>query len=306
MIDQTVTNINRNLKLLQDYQLKLTTGLDINRPSDDPAGISRVLKLRDSIEVGEQHRKNVTEGKAKLSATVNALSNVEDLVLRIHGLAADAVYSLNSSSRSAIASEINGLLEEVYLNANARYLGKYIFGGHETLEKPYEAAFDSSGNIVSVSRNRVVSGGVEIRGIDDRIMHKAADGLELQVNISGSLPFMPNGEGGALDVFAAVIRVRDNLEAGDIDDVADDLDTLADIRNHVLTQHSILGERSRRFDAVESGNDRLDVDNRESLSEVLDVDYTEAITNLNYQQFVLRSSLEVGARIIPPSLLDFI
>lgn len=308
IITQVITDINKNMRTLQEIQYKLSTGYKINRPSDDPGGVIDSIKIRDSIDKITQRKLNIIDGKARLSATSSALERCENLILQIQILAADAGGSTASSAlRPAIANEIDGLLNEVLLNANAKFLGKYIFGGHESLTAPYEATLDTSGNVISVVRHRILSGsGDEIKGIDDRIYHNVAEGLDLQINISGSAPFMPNGEGGVDDIFSIIINLRDNVLNNDISAIENSIRDIDGAFKNIINQNAVVGNRLNRMESVRANNEQIDLLHQENLSEILNVDYVKAITELNYQQFILENSLQVGARIIPPSLLDFI
>lgn len=308
-LNQTLSDINKNLKLLQNIQKMLTTGNRINKPSDDPVGIITTIKLKQSLQTTDQYQTNLTNGRSKIKVTANALSTVEDVLNEILGLASDVTNSSTSTERPIIAKEISGLLDEIYLQANAKYLGKYIFGGQETGQQPYIAEYSPSGNITSVTRNQVFNGTTLIRGIDDPIYHTVAEGYDMQVNISGSKPFMPNGEaanGGTKDIFDTIIRLRDSIQNNDMTTAKNLIEEFEDEIDNVVVQETVLGERIQRLDVRQADNKVLQVDKKSDLSEVLNADYVECIMDLNYQSMILNASLQVGSKVIAPSLLDYI
>jgi len=298
IIQQNISDVNRNLRILQNIQTTLSTGRQINRPSDDPIGVVSSLRLREGLTTTNQHQTNINDGKGRLSATLTALSSVDNLVLDIQGLAQSALQDPTSAARGITALEIDGLISEMMINANAKYLGKYLFGGHESLTPPYEATFDALGRITDVTRNP--------DGIDDKIFRTIAEGLDVEVNVSGSAPFMPNGEDGVNDVFDTLIRIRDNLNTGNMAAVQTAYDELNSEFENIIVQASIAGERQARLEGNRKNNEELNIIKEANLSEILNTDYARAIQDLNFQQFILEASLQVGARIIPPSLLDFI
>ena len=308
MVNQSISDINRNLRKLQELQLMLSTNKSINKPSDDPVGLVKVMKLNDSLTKNDQYLSNVEDGRARLSATSNTLSSVNDLLLQIRALAEDSITPTASVTTSVLAHEIDGLMDEIYSNSNKKYLGKYLFGGVESLSQPYNATFNASGAITAVVRNEVRIGGsgAVIKGIDTKIMHTAMEGLNIQINISGSLPFMPNGETGTNNLFDVLIRLRDNVQAGDINQIKAIIPELDNVYNNVTFQESVVGERLRHLETYKSSNEQTEVITKENLSQVQDIDAARTITELNYQQTVLQSALQVGAKIIPASLLDFI
>ncbi|MBN2144286.1 MAG: hypothetical protein JW774_06665 [Candidatus Aureabacteria bacterium] len=298
---QVMSDINKNLRLLQELQLQISTGKRINQPSDDPIGVVKSVGLKSGIAATEQHQSNISDGTARLNAAILALSSTSDLLLEIEGLSADVVNNLTpqtSAMRPIVITEINQMINEIFINANAKYLGKYLFGGHESLTRPYIEATDAYGNITGVSRN--------VRGIDDPIMHTVAEGIGIQINVSGSMPFMPNGEGGQNDIFDSVLRLRDALTSGDMGAASDALDDLRDEFENINVAIAIAGNRLQQMETTESNNEELSIFKQMNLSDILDVDMARAIIDLNYQNYILQCSLEVGAKIIAPSLLDFI
>jgi len=302
---QLINDINRNQKAVQDLQYKLSTGYNINSPSDDPVGILNALKLKTSISEGRQYQKNIDYGASKLSATINILSSIESLVLDIMGIASDAVNATSSASHSVTAQEIDGMLNEIYLHANAKFLGRYVFGGTETTTQPYTESI-VSGNTVLIERTAVANSVESFKGIDGKIYATVAEGLDYQINISGSVPFVPNGEGGVNDIFDTLINLRDSINNHDTATTASLIKDLDDIYENVVTQTTLLGGRLNRLYKIKDSNTDLGIFKDENLSNILNVDHVKAITDLNYQQFVLQMSLQVGTKMISPSLMDYI
>ena len=305
-LNQTLSDINKNLKILQNIQKQLTTGNRINKPSDDPVGIITTIKLKQGIQTTDQYQVNLKDGKSKLTMIENSLSNVDDLLNEILGLSSDITSSTTSAQIPTVVKEINGLLEEVYLEANTKHLGRYIFGGQETGNQPYIAQYSPSGTITSVTRNLIYDGTTIIRGIDDPTYQTMAEGYDMQVNISGSRPFMPNGEGETNDVFDTLIRLRDSINNNDMSTAKNIMRELSDEIDNVIVQETVVGERIQRLEVRESNNNTLQTNNKSDLSDVLNADYVQCITDLNYQNMILEASLKVGAQVIAPSLLDYI
>lgn len=305
-MNQTLADINRNMILLKNIQTQLTTGLRINKPSDDPVGIITTIKLKQSLQTTDQYQTNLSDGKSKLNVAANALSTLEDLLNDILGLASDVTNSTTSSEIPVVVTEIDGLLDEAFIQANSKYLGKYIFGGQETANQPYLAEYSPSGTLTSVSRNQIHDGGTLIRGIDDPTYQTVAEGYDMQINISGSKPFMPNGEGENKDLFDTIIRLRESIRNNDMPTARNIMTELDGVIDNVIVQESVLGERIQRLEVRKKDNAVLQTDKKADLSEVLNADYVQNIIDLNYQQMILNASLQVGAKIIAPSLLDFI
>lgn len=295
---QSIMDINKNLRALQELQLQISSGKRILKVSDDPIGIGQALHIKQRISQTSQNQKNITDGKARLNASINALSNVEELLVQMQVMAQKTTSSISSIERSSVVVEINQFLDEALINANAKFQGKYLFGGQETLTAPYIATYDSDGNITGVSRNTL--------GIDDPIHHTTTEGVHLQINISGSAPFMPAGEGAVKDIFTTMIALRDTLKNNDISTITDLLSDLNEEYKNVLQNSSSAGAKIQRLDTTSTNNAQLKVNDQSDLSDIMDLDMTKALIDLNFQNSIFQASLQIGAKIIAPSLLDYI
>ena len=73
MTANTVTaQLSRQTEQMAKTQEKIITGKRINRVSDDPAGMSRVLSYRQTISNLEQYNKNISNGKLHIDTVDNA------------------------------------------------------------------------------------------------------------------------------------------------------------------------------------------------------------------------------------------
>ena len=84
------------------------------------------------------------------------------------------------------------------------------------------------------------------------------------------------------------------------------LTRLDNVMNTMSAERSELGARSNRLDMVESRLDQQEVTATQVLSDNEDVDMEKVIMDLTNQESVQRAALSVGARIIQPSLMDFL
>lgn len=100
--------------------------------------------------------------------------------------------------------------------------------------------------------------------------------------------------------------VIDAMNAGDEDKIDDFLEKADGHIDRVLSIRADIGARVNRMELVKS---RIEDDNlsfTKLLTQNEDVDMAEVIMNLKNQENVYRASLSVGARVIQPTLLDFL
>ena len=81
---------------------------------------------------------------------------------------------------------------------------------------------------------------------------------------------------------------------------------LGDYMNHVLNNRSAIGARSNTVSNVKSSNDENILRLKGVYSDMQDVDWAEKYIELTSAQMVYNSSMQVGAKMIQPTLLDYL
>jgi len=125
---------------------KIATLKKINRPSDDPIGMSKVLNLKESRASIEQYTRSMDSGESWLTITESKLSAVSDLLVRARELAAaQSTGTATAVTRNAEAESVQQITDEIFVLANSKYGGRYLFSGTKSEDVP----FSSSGRPVA-------------------------------------------------------------------------------------------------------------------------------------------------------------
>jgi len=289
----TLSNIKLNYKKMQEIQEKLSSGKQINRPSDDPSGTRKVLGLRAEDLQIQQFLDNTETAKEQINYTSNTLESIQEIFTKIQQLAIQASDdTLGQSDRKITANELNELLESVLQNANTDNNGRYIFSGTKTLTSAFTATRDSDGNILSVSYN----------GNNEEIKYQIGPGTFIQINLPGGKLFQDN------KAFSTLISLRDALKASTFDSAAfsDLRNTFDTATNALSTEITRFGAKANRLEMTTNSLDNSQAALKELISYTEDADIASLIMNLKHQENVLQSSLQTGAKIIQPTLLDFL
>lgn len=289
----TLSNINLNYKKMQETQEKLSSGKQINRPSDDPSGTRKVLGLRTEELQVQQFLDNTATAKEQMSLTSNALESIDELFAKIKELTVQANNdTLGQAERETIANELDELTESVLQYANTENNGRYIFSGTKTLTAAFTATRDSSGNILSVSYN----------GNNEEIKYQIGPNSFIQVNLPGGKLFQDN------KTFSTLISLRDALKATTFDSSAfsnlrNTLESAADALSTEITKN---GAKANRLDLTTYSLESSQTALKELISNTEDADVATLIMDLKHQESVLQSSLKTGAMVIQQTLLDFL
>lgn len=110
---RTIRLLDRTNEALSSTFERLSSGLRINRGSDDPAGLAVASSLNFQSKIYSQSIRNANDVISVINITQGALSEMGSVMTRIEELAIQASSSTYSSSqRKALETEANALVEE--------------------------------------------------------------------------------------------------------------------------------------------------------------------------------------------------
>jgi flagellar hook-associated protein 3 len=108
----------------------------INRPSDDPVGMNKVLDYRKKIASIDQYIRNIASVKIRVETTATHLEEVHELLSDAKNIAT-IQSSGDDSERAAAAREVGNIYAQIRDIANTKLGGSYIFGGYDTDTLPF-------------------------------------------------------------------------------------------------------------------------------------------------------------------------
>jgi flagellar hook-associated protein 3 FlgL len=280
-----LADLRRVQERLADAQNRVSSGKQIEKPSDDPLGAERAVRLRSEISATDAYSTAVDESKSWLDATDSALSSITDIVQTARELTVQAANGATTpSARQSIKVQIDALTEQLKTTLNGAYDGRYIFSGTATDTPPYD--------LTSATPDAY-------QGDANPVVRQIGPGVSVQVNVtaddvlSGLLP--------ALRTISSHLASNDaaSLQTTDLQALDTGLDTVADARSQV-------GATTNRVDAAGQRLADLHDVTTAFLSKTEDADLPQALTDLSAQQNALSAALHGGATLIQQSLMDFL
>lgn len=292
MVNDLVRNLNTNTQRLDEFQRQLSTGRKINRPSDNPSGLVKALRLRTALTENEQFLANINEAYSFMETTDVALNDINAILQRIRELAVKAGTGSNADEdMQAISTEIEQLQEQLMLVANSTYGSKYVFAGTNVTQAPCDGDH-WKGN----SRLLETEIGIGVK-VALNLDMKDFFGNPSGVDASG------NPDGG---VFAMVRELIDTINSSDYSGVSGMLDDIDAKIDDLLGSRAVVGARINRMELQQNRLEEAEVSLTTLLGGVEDADIEEVIMNLRMQENVYQSCLAAGARIIQPTLVDYL
>ena len=284
-----MSGLQSNLGRLQKLQEQLSSGKQMSRPSDSPVKTVEALQFRSTIRRTEQYVRNADDGLAQLDVADAALTDGLALTRRVRDLTLTGMNdTVGAEGRAALASEIEALRDGLVGVANTRYLDRPVFGGNTSAPDAYTAAGSYAGDAGTVMRT-------------------VGPGVQVPVNVTGEAVFGTNGAPDqlfrVLDDLAAALRAGG---AGMHDQLRTGLVSLDKGIDRVIAQLGDVGARTNRLDTVKAAAENSLISLANSLSEVEDIDLPKTIVDLQLQEVAYKAALGATARVVQPSLLDFL
>lgn len=297
MNSQLLLNLNRNARTMNDTQLQLATGRKINKPSDDPVGITYSLRYRADLSANEQYQKNVDDSLSWLEFNDTVMTQAGDVVQRLRELTVQGSSGTNpQEALNSINAEVKQLKGQLVDIANSQFKGKYIFNGQQYNVKPYDFPLGTGGiPDYSTAANIFTDDGV--------INYAVGESVQLPINITGNEVF---GGNATDNIFSIIDRISNALASGNSSDVANELMGLDTRTNLMLATQAGIGAKTNRIELMENRLNDLEVNLTDLQSKTEDGDYAELLMNSKIQENIYNASLSVGSKIIQTTLVDFI
>jgi len=173
---------------------------------------------------------------------------------------------------------------------NAKFAGRAVFSGTLTLSDPYPPGppYTYAGN-------------------DDVIQRTIGDGQTIDLNVRGWEAFSVPATNAGGNVLTALNTLETNLRAGNKGAVGStDLTALDSHLDQLNDARAKVGARANRLEAQTAQLQDMELNVKDILSKTENVDMAKAMVDFSMHQSVYESALRSAAKVLQPSLLDFL
>ncbi|UOK57791.1 flagellar hook-associated protein FlgL [Bacillus sp. OVS6] len=281
----SLRNLSKSYEKMGTYQDQLATGKKINRPSDDPVVAMKGMHYRTNLTEVEQYQRNISEAYQWMENSEAGIEQGTQVLQRVRELMVQASNGTNGpEDLKAIGAEIKQLKQDLVGSANTQVAGNYIFNGTQTKEAP-----------VTLNADGTVSVNIDKSSFEIEV----SKGVQLKANINSDNVFSE-------DLFAVMGSIEKALSSGDASGLDGLLSDLDDKMDSMSAERAELGARYNRLELIEDRVGKQEIVSTRILSENEDADLEKVIMDLTAQESIHRAALSVGARIIQPTLMDFL
>ena len=290
-----ISYINKHAENLLKTQQQIASQKRINKSSDDPIGMGQVLGYRTNLALTDQYQENIEQGMTRLEFNEVTLDLASDLTNTARRLAADYSGStLSAATRQSVALQVKDLYDQVMQMANSKFNGNYIFSGHATNTAPFsrDANYNATYN-----------------GDDGEFRIMISDNVEVNIIADGRKIFQDAANGG-VNIFDELKNLIDGLENPDpvagSAQIEATVSVLQDGRNQINSRRSEYTPVLYRLQATDEYMTNLRPKVEEAMASLEQADITKAVVELQNLELAYETTIATAARIIQPSLLDFL
>jgi flagellar hook-associated protein 3 FlgL len=276
-------------------QQQIATGRRILSPSDDPIASARALEVSHEKNVNNSFADTRKVAQLKLNTLEANLTSVTNLLVATQSsLVAAGNGALSNAERKIIGTELQGSLEALIGLANTKdAAGNFIYSGF----KSDTAAFTATPT------------GATYNGDAQQQLLQVDPQRQMSVNVTGDTLFL-NGS----NVFSTLKDIVTLLntpitdattQANFTSGLSTAIGKLQGSVDNVLNVRTAIGTKLNELDALDvAGTDR-DLQYSQSLSDLQDLDYTAALTDLAKQQTIIEAAQKSFVTTTSLSLFDF-
>jgi flagellar hook-associated protein 3 FlgL len=318
----------------------LSSGLRINRPSEDPVGFEQARRLERFNKEIDQYERSIDAAQNWSNVTQSSLDQLAELYTDAYE---DTVQAANDTysddERSAIAERLRGIKSSVIDELNTKVDDEYIFAGNNSLQKPFieDPASPDYGQVIDPGSGPPPVAAPDYTQFDgDRVRHI---GPRLQVKINQTAqdvhqitaePVGPPDDPVDPPAGITIIDALDNLiqavdpttadpapltnnppfpapgPADQQEAIQNGLHVIGIARDHLIDRGAKAGEVGNRLNLAERRLEDVALSVTERQSETEDTNFASAISDLQRNQTSLQAALRVQSTADQISLLDYI
>ena len=269
-----------------EAQTRMTTGVRVNHPGDDPAAAGVIVSHRMALERFDIIDQTIARAAEEAEVADGALQGVSTLIARARELAVQLGNdSYSNIERDGGALEISAIFGQMTQLMNTQVAGRYVFGGNIDRTPPFSALGAYAGD-TNIRQVEVAPGLVQNQSV------RADQALK--------------GVGGGVDVFATLTTLSTAMAANDGAGIRGTLAALESSVDQIASALTQTGGILEGFSSARNIGGVAKLSAQTLLTAASEVDVFEAASALTRAQTSLEASLSVAAKSFNRSLLDFL
>ena len=280
-----LASLQRSLKQVDEAQHRATTGLRVERASDDPSASNSIMASGSSLRAITQYKRNIDSATARLNREESILDSVSQMLERAKELAVgQAGSNANAQTRLVTKAEIDQLIQQVVQLGNTSHEGEFLFGGDQSQTAPFTGTVPPFASVPPTGTRRT----------------EISSALSVRTNHNGSEVFLNSGVLAALDQLATGLGTDDSTV------ITASLTSLDAAHAKVQVLIGETGAAGQQFEVANANLDALNASLTTFKSNLQDADLEKAVTELVGRQTAYQAAMLATSRVMSLNLADYL
>ncbi len=281
----SLNSLQRSLRAVDDAQHRATTGLRVEKASDDPSASTAIVTAGSSLRAIEQYQRTINAARSRMAAEEQALTQVTSLLERVKELAiSQGTSTANAATRLTVKAEVDQIMQATLQLGNQKFDGEYLFGGDQSQvlpitsnTPPFTTAAPTGTRRLEISSNLRIAAG-----------HNATD------------VFLNTGVLTAIDQLSTALAADDDVA------IRAAITTIDTAHQGIQVLIGESGAQAAQLDVADANLGALDTSLRAFRSNLQDADLEKAVSDLVSRQTAYQAAMLATSRIMGMSLTDYI
>ncbi len=286
MTQQFLNNITNDNQRMSQLEQELSTGKQLNSPSDNPLAVSQDMGIRAILAQTQGYQSTISAGLTWMNNTSGALQNI---ITGLQTIRTQVVEGISGTSNTpaiqqALAKSVQQLTAGINQTLDSQQGNRYLFGGSQTSTAPTTALSGASGSL----------------------NYQVANNSTIQVNVTASSLFLTTPSGASSNLQQTLSNIVTDLQTGNTSGLQTDLADLSANLNNVVNANADLGTRINRLTALQNQMTQYNTNMTNQKGVIENANMAKVITQFNTDQTVYTAALKMGAQILLPALVNFL
>jgi flagellar hook-associated protein 3 FlgL len=280
-------NLSSMKETIDKTQTRIASGKKILAPSDDPVAASTGIELEAEKSLNDRYKKNLEKLKTVGGFYDTSINSMNDLLTRAKEISiTQASDTMDASTRLSANEEIKGIIEQFVTIGNTKVGNSYIFGGKKSNIKPFT---------IDVDYNVTFNGSSDV---DSVYIDK---GTKEDAGMSGESVFISD-----TNIFTVLKDLSDALDGNDLTGIRSAIDTIDLTLDKTQTNLARAGTYMSRVENYIGHKETRDLNITESLSQAMDIDMTQAVTDFNSLSTAYEAMLYSMAKVQNLTIMNYL
>jgi len=293
-MQNSLYNLQSTRNLMDKTNEKIASGLNYNRPSDDPVRANMLVSLADQLRAEEQYASNVEKAAIAINMIDSPLTAMSETLTDIRSLVSIAVGGVSDNLvLENMVDQLTAYREQLADYGNTQVGDNYIFAGTKVTTMPFDRNVQDPPDSAPY-----------YNGNDETISVELDTGVFEEINIPGSQiltgPHVNTLK--TLDEFIYVLK-NDPTDTASLQALSKDIYTGA---QQLYNAQITTGNRIYRLESISKMLDNSKNTMLTVIGNVQNADYVKLAVQMQQQQMAFEATLSTTAKISKMSLLDYL